>query len=421
MLIRGGFKTLIVGVFSPFGRRCTQLTERLEKNLQSVRDSADAAHFHTTRKYEEGMWVSLESPSYLVIFWLISNWHLDRKQRAINQWLQSPSSDSLYKKCIANRHPGTCEWLFDDPAFEKWEKATWQSERNERVLWIHGPPGIGKTFLAVSVVERLKLSDTQKVDRMGTVIYYFFRDEKSMDPQQPGKGRLISLLRSLARQLVDSIRNTRSHELPKGIWDILEESGGGCLSDIELGVKVVQVLLAILPRVHIVVDGLDECTDRDSRMDPHSPAWKSPKMLPWILERLVQDIEQQHGTVKWCFMSCPENDLSTLFQKVKAPSIQVNSQRTAEDVCSYLMESCNNSLPPDTDIEALGVGLAKCISACNFLYARLTLETLLGYGVPTREHLMKALCSYNQEFTPRYLRGLSLLAGKSPNEKELAR
>jgi len=62
------------------------------------------------------------------------------------EWLED--STSTVKR---RRAPQTCEWILHEPEFRAWENST--SPAN--VLWVHGPPGCGKSFLTEYIVERL--------------------------------------------------------------------------------------------------------------------------------------------------------------------------------------------------------------------------------------------------------------------------
>ena len=71
---------------------------------------------------------------------------------------------------------GTTTWLFEGELYKQWET-------NEKpILWLHGLPGTGKTFLACSVVERLKLRSKRL--RRSPCGWFFFsntrEDTKSM-------------------------------------------------------------------------------------------------------------------------------------------------------------------------------------------------------------------------------------------------
>lgn len=341
---------------------------------------------------------------------------LDNEKRKVNEWLRAPMTDSTFRHCVEQQHPATCQWLFTESIFEQWELATSKNPTKERVLWIHGPPGIGKTFLASSIIQRLQEKDQE-------VIFYYFRDEKSGSPLVPGKGEALSMLRNLARQLVDIIQYKRQHRLPTGFWDIYEKSGGTFLSEIESAIEVIILLLAVIPRIHIVIDGLDECIDRHVEgHNGHLPLKaNSNKRLPIILEKLVQS--KSHGTVKWCFTSSPESDFLSFFDKLEAHNLKVTQAHVRMDVFEYVIAECVENPDIDTggEDEAFLSTLGHCLSSANFLDARLTLELLKGSGVTTKEELLESIWLYKEGFTERYFRGLCALAAKPKKEKELAR
>lgn len=335
-------------------------------------------------------------------------------QKRIHCWLQAPLGDTIYDQCIKNRCVGTCEWLFKDDIYQKWENftPTTNSDSRDRFLWLNGPPGIGKTFLAASIIHKLKAQ--------GYVIYYFFREDKSGSPQS-GKGEAITFLRHIAMQLVDIIQRYRSHKLPKSFWDIYDQTGrGSCLSDITRAVEVVKVLLNVLPRVHIVVDGLDECIDRYVDVNPLATPDNSRQKLPWILKALCT---QYNGVIKWAFTSCIEPQLTTLFSKtLQAPTLTITQGHTGQDVMNFMMDFYEKlDLSREGDPDCFVLGILRCMSMINFLDAKLTMSVLSGQGVTCEEELMDALGAYNIGFNERYLRGLKVVAERPENERELAR
>lgn len=320
---------------------------------------------------------------------------------------------------------------------------------SESVLWIHGPPGIGKTFLASSIVERLKSQNHE-------VLYYYFRDENSGNRNQPGWGEALSMLRNIVRQLLDVFVYKRKHRLPTGFWDIYDKSGGSSLTDIDAAINVIQLLLKVLPRIIIVVDGLDECVDRHRSANEHCPVWKSdhPTLLPSILARLIQC--NYHGIVKWCFTSCPETDMSNLFKGINAITMEITEEDVKDDVINFLVDTYQDELDvrvvfnnnkvnetesineewsgehergelyssqADTkDPSVFILGLLRNLMSVSFLDARLTLELLKGKGgATTPQEVMSSVLSYKDGFNKRYLRGIRLLAEKPKNERELAR
>jgi hypothetical protein len=64
---------------------------------------------------------------------------------------------------------GTHMWLMDDPVFQGW------FERRDPLLWICGGPGVGKTYIAGSLISNLQYSKSAKASApTASVVYFFF-------------------------------------------------------------------------------------------------------------------------------------------------------------------------------------------------------------------------------------------------------
>jgi Cdc6-like AAA superfamily ATPase len=77
----------------------------------------------------------------------------------------------------------TCEWIQQEPTYSEWRG--WE-ESSSPILWTHGPPGCGKSYLAQYVVDDLK-----KADRSAVLSYFC---DASSTP--------ASVLRSVLSQLL---------------------------------------------------------------------------------------------------------------------------------------------------------------------------------------------------------------------------
>ncbi|KAK0610367.1 hypothetical protein B0T17DRAFT_110933 [Bombardia bombarda] len=63
-------------------------------------------------------------------------------------------SQTLPETHPATSYPGTCLWLYDLPEFQAWHHRI--HPNNNRILWIRGEPGCGKTILLRSLRQRLE-------------------------------------------------------------------------------------------------------------------------------------------------------------------------------------------------------------------------------------------------------------------------
>lgn len=83
---------------------------------------------------------------------------IQQKERdSIRKWLDSPARDQYIEDCSSKRAPQTCEWIFETTAYKHWCSSNFAAS-DPKVLWIHGPPGFGKTFIAARIFTSIEES-----------------------------------------------------------------------------------------------------------------------------------------------------------------------------------------------------------------------------------------------------------------------
>ena len=65
-------------------------------------------------------------------------------------WLYAPPYDSKHKKTKRERVEGSGAWLFERDEYQRWYHDTGLG----RLLWCHGKPGAGKTFITYAPTTR---------------------------------------------------------------------------------------------------------------------------------------------------------------------------------------------------------------------------------------------------------------------------
>ncbi|KAF3000418.1 hypothetical protein E8E14_003471 [Neopestalotiopsis sp. 37M] len=124
--------------------------------------------------------------------------------------------------------------------------AEWEIETESCTLLCTGKLGSGKSVFLANMVDELHLSTKST----GTAVIYFFCRH---DIQDSLSARTI--IGSIARQLI----STNVSELPGGVLDITNTLGVHSLLDL---------VLSIIPKTKgafVVLDGLDECDDRERK------------------------------------------------------------------------------------------------------------------------------------------------------------
>ncbi|KAK7947783.1 uncharacterized protein PG986_008669 [Apiospora aurea] len=125
---------------------------------------------------------------------------------ALGIW--DPSEDELHR-VRADRHPGTCEWLSTDGDYRRWL----QEHTHCIILWLSGPPGCGKSYVAGHIVDSLELAQTQ-------CCYYFFKHgDKTRSSME---NFLLSMAWQMILQICRKGRGVASGDyrtLHRKIWD----------------------------------------------------------------------------------------------------------------------------------------------------------------------------------------------------------
>ena len=280
------------------------------------------------------------------------------------------------------RQDGTCDWIFEQPNFKSWFEA-----KKNAVIWYNAPPGSGKTVLSASVAHYLEGS--------GQFVYYrySFDDSTRRTP--------LTALRSIALQL-----RTIMSKVPAQVVECYEKEldhHAYQLQDPEIATKVVEAFIQQMPRVHIIVDGLDECSKIEEALDTFC--------------RLVQF--DTYGITKWFFTSRDEPIIrDTMVDKLQALEITPPRGVIMNDIATFL--NCQDDK----------LALKKCATCVqywtaaseeNFLYSKLMFDILCGNGVTCSDEIHEELQKFPPGLTGCYTRCLEGLTRRKEPERNLAR
>ena len=139
------------------------------------------------------------------------------------------------------RKRGNANWIFYDEDYK-----IWKQEKASNTLWCTGILGSGKTVLAANVVEDLKITSS-------AVVAYFFCRHDEVESLQTR-----TIIGSVARQIFDYIK-------PDMIDEITKLRSGTFDTD-----QILDYIQKVLPsnshEYFIIIDGLDECEEKESRL-----------------------------------------------------------------------------------------------------------------------------------------------------------
>ena len=237
-----------------------------------------------------------------------------------NKKLLNPSADqiSLYAENLERREENTCKWIFEIE-----EYAAWFTARESSMLWVSGGPGFGKSILMSTVIQTLKAAHTEKDEYN---VQYFFC--KTGDDATQAASRvmqnMVYQLYALSQASPDLLDKT--NEVLKKASNKKSSSGESQLGSEKKTINF-QEAYEGLARVYgrnlfLVVDALDECTDR-----------RSQKFISTL-----RNMTQSAGIVlKIIVCSRPETDISE--DLVGIPAIKLegrNEQDIRKNVTSEL-------------------------------------------------------------------------------------
>jgi Cdc6-like AAA superfamily ATPase len=160
------------------------------------------------------------------------------------EWLSPTDFPAQQHDIITRIQESTGQWFLDSPEFKK------LLQGSDKTLFCHGIPGAGKTMMAAIAIDFL--CRTAECDDIG--IAYLFCSYKAQADQSAS-----SLFAALLKQLVQS-RPDIAAPVTRNCEHHIKQRSRPSLDKI---LRVLQSVCLNYTTVYIVVDALDECTDRD--------------------------------------------------------------------------------------------------------------------------------------------------------------
>ncbi|KAM6493002.1 hypothetical protein JOM56_011136 [Amanita muscaria] len=193
-------------------------------------------------------------------------------------------------------HPGTREKILD-------KMRSWMDDPNvpERVCWLHGPAGVGKSAIAQTI------SYSYGRDKIGAT-FFFFRS----DPIRNEGNRLFP---TLAWQLASSIPIVKDliafslEEYPDIPRKAIEIQFDQLIVQPFLTISGSESTTPISMRV-IIIDGLDECSDA--------------KLQERILKIIGNAVADTRFPLRFIVSSRPEAHIQDFFDQFQSPTLQID-------------------------------------------------------------------------------------------------
>ena len=216
----------------------------------------------------------------------------DALRYEILRWLSPVDPSENHNDACAKHEPDTGGWLIESDNFGSW------LNQDDEVLWLYGIPGSGKSILCSTIIEHVK-DICEQTSSTGYAYYYF-------DFKEAAKQNVENLHRSLLAQFT-----AQRPTIPPEVQDLYDtaktQSYGPKLE------KITHTLFSVLKhfdRVYIMIDALDECSER-SLLLQHIQDLISVKAKNWnilLTSRREQEIETELDDLVTCRVGIQTED-----------------------------------------------------------------------------------------------------------------
>ncbi|KAL8650860.1 MAG: hypothetical protein Q9226_004967 [Calogaya cf. arnoldii] len=222
-------------------------------------------------------------------------------------WIGGADPTTRYTNALKGRHTGTGSWYIDGRDFDRWTK-----EPNS-ISWLWGIPGCGKTVLSATIIERLTGLCSHDQDHVLAYFYFSFDDQAFQ--------KVDGMIRSIATQLCSQCTS-----IPHCVESLYSKCTEGRSQPLPLTSNNLREMLCQLfgcfSQVYIVLDALDECTERHDLVPvlEEFAGWHKPELHLLTTSRKEVDLEQCMGNLT-----------------NEADRIGIQGMAVAADISSYVL------------------------------------------------------------------------------------
>lgn len=244
---------------------------------------------------------------------------------------------------LSTAHPGSCQWLIKSDGFNTWLDS---SDRTNRVLWLTGLPGTGKSTLAAKAADHIQRSLECQ--------FHFLLESHPIKRSAAYCMRVIAYQMAsehpdFAERLLRLHQDTQFTAVSQSFQVIWETIFENIVFQMDFG-----------STLYWVIDGLDEAD------------------TPVLLVRHLIQI-QSRNPIKVLLLSRPKRELTSLVgSRVNSVSIEpILIEHTMADIQSFVSSATSEVLPQDSrHLQGLVVAQIANRAEGSFLWTRLALDSL---------------------------------------------
>ncbi|KAH7073704.1 ankyrin repeat-containing domain protein [Paraphoma chrysanthemicola] len=193
----------------------------------------------------------------------------------LRHWLSAPDPSANFQQALKQRQAETGSWLLESKHYEAWMSSA------PSFLWLYGIPGSGKTVLSSAVLQYVKAVCQNETNSAVTYFYFDFKDSQKQYTE--------SMLRSMVDQLAQQSAN-----LPSRLKDLyVMHDHGKRQPTLDSLLNLVRELAQGIHHIYIVLDALDECSQRPELLEVISimAQWPSGNTHILVTSRRERDLE----------------------------------------------------------------------------------------------------------------------------------
>lgn len=208
----------------------------------------------------------------------------DSRQKDILAWLNGSDPATRYANALKGRRSGTGSWYINSEAFDRWTK-----EPNS-TSWLWGIPGCGKTVLSTTIIERL-MEMCSHNQHFALAYFYFAFDDQAFQSVE-------GLIRSLVTQLCG--QSTWIPHCVESLYNKCSEKRSQPIPPSHDSLRtVLNQLLGYFQEVYVVLDALDECTERHDLITALEEivAWQKSELHLVTTSRRELELEECMNTL----------------------------------------------------------------------------------------------------------------------------
>src|SRR5579862_4241467 len=315
----------------------------------------------------------------------------EKQDEKFLQWLMPSHWQTEAQLLVLRRRyqDASLGWAHKMEEFQNWCASDNLSESRERVLWIVGAPGVGKSTLAAYLVEF-----TRSIDKDAILAYFFVRRDSS------GLTKPSDILRTLSYQC--SLMDPKV----RGALDSLKTNGFRIEDNLGMHFLATKLLVEPLSEttkpIYIIMDGLEEANKALDSVDGRRQG------IEILIEQLCNLV-----SARLLFLCRPQSVLSKVKRRSTFRTIGFNENK--DDIESYVRQQLTEHKSLQNRFAREGIEPVQFfLSNSNgiFLWVVLLLEQLSKASKTVFQKYVRDVTQAPSDMTQLYINILEYLNGE---------